>query len=534
MFCFSTAYCPHTKRIVGFAQDAFDKDVIIEEFKRMGEQIEEEEDDCAEEEEGREDDGAAGNNKKKKKKLAEGKHYYVFIVQSLTSKGPPIRFIAARYCVANLSHRWLRAKLEYIESALAFYGVIVCAESFDGATENRSCMKHRTTLTFEDICGKELKVAMPNQLDDGSTSVTLSTTPNDEGTDSSTTENDASAAAAADPIAAASASDDEDIIDSSSSEDEADDGDEKRKKCYHQDELPWEFKLAFKHPSMKGVIIVAGDMGHGVKKMRNAMDLSSKEDKVRDLHHNRLPVNLKMAEDVWRLTPDADPKHTSALMLYPKLSLSVFRPSSKSAMRTSDATRAQGNSMMEMLMDYGHLNKKAGPRAYDSLILHCANTDHWVNVMNGNPKKGCETIKSANHRHIYDLCDYVAYLFEWKDQVTDKNEFFPVSTYEDICWTSLGTVAVAQYYLPKHPGHDIIQSRLSSDPCESTFMLKRNANPNADKMGTDHILASVHGGPLMQLWASRKGNVEKKRVFFGNELMLGKFKRNKIKYDGTE
>ena len=84
----STAYCPHTKRIVGFAQDAFDKDVIIEEFKRMGEQVEEEEDDCAEEEEEEgEDDNDAAENKKKKKKLAEGKHYYVFVVQSLTSKG---------------------------------------------------------------------------------------------------------------------------------------------------------------------------------------------------------------------------------------------------------------------------------------------------------------------------------------------------------------------------------------------------------------------------------------------------------------
>ena len=74
---------------------------------------------------------------------------------------------------------------------------------------------------------------------------------------------------------------------------------------------------------------------------------------------------------------------------------------------------------------------------------------------------------------------------------------------------------------------DLIQSRLGSDPCESTFMLKRNANPNADKIGTDHILASIHGGPLVQLWASRKGNVEKKRVFFGKELMLGKFERTR-------
>ena len=69
--------------------------------------------------------------------------------------------------------------------------------------------------------------------------------------------------------------------------------------------------------------------------------------------------------------------------------------------------------------------------------------------------------------------------------MTDKNEFFPDSTYEDICYTSLGTVALAQFYLPRHTGHDLIQYRLGSDPCESTFMSKRNANPNADKIGTD-------------------------------------------------
>ena len=102
-------------------------------------------------------------------------------------------------------------------------------------------------------------------------------------------------------------------------------------------------------------------------------------------------------------------------MQYPKLKLSVFLPNAKTAMRTSDAARAQGNSMKEMIMDYGHMNhEKAGPRTYDSLILHCANTDHFINVMNATRLKGCETIKSAFHRHIYDLCDYAKYLTLWK------------------------------------------------------------------------------------------------------------------------
>jgi len=33
-----------------------------------------------------------------------------------------------------------------------------------------------------------------------------------------------------------------------------------------------------------------------------------------------------------------------------------FQPTSKTAMRTNDAARAQGKSMMDMLMRYGHLN----------------------------------------------------------------------------------------------------------------------------------------------------------------------------------
>ena len=99
------------------------------------------------------------------------------------------------------------------------------------------------------------------------------------------------------------------------------------------------------------------------------------------------------------------------------------------------------------------------------------------------------------------------------------------STYEDICYTSLGVVILALYYLPNHPDHVLLQSRLGLDPCESTFMMKRNASANADKKVTDEIMFSLHGGPLMQLGASCKSNVENKKVYVGAELNLGKIKR---------
>jgi len=336
----------------------------------MGEKQENDDDNDDDEEEGNQVDDES-IKKKKKENLALGKHYYVFVVQCLTQNGPPVRFIAARYCVANLSHRWLRSKLEYIESSLAVYGFIVCSESFDGASENRSCMTHRTTLTFEDICGNALKIT---------TSDTAAATTIDATTSTG--------------VGISTGVGMEDDQNSSSDTDDVstgEDTDESTKRRYTENDLPWTMKVAYVHPSMEGVIIVpTGDMPHSLKKMRNAMDLSGKDKSARNLHLNGLPISLKMAHDVYMKTPDANPNSTSTLMLYPKLNMNVFQPTSKTAMRTNDAARAQGKSMMDMLMRYGHLNENAGPTTYDSYIYHCRQTDKWVDALNATWKKGCE------------------------------------------------------------------------------------------------------------------------------------------------
>jgi hypothetical protein len=115
-----------------------------------------------------------------------------------------------------------------------------------------------------------------------------------------------------------------------------------------------------------------------------------------------------------------------------------------------------------------------------------------------------------------------------------QNEFFPESTYEDICNTSLGVVVLAIYYLLKHPNHELLQSRLGSGPCESTFCAKRNLNNNADKLGSDQIMLGLHGGPCIQLGASRKANVKKGKVYVGGELSLGKIKRTRDNTDNSE
>ena len=86
-------------------------------------------------------------------------------------------------------------------------------------------------------------------------------------------------------------------------------------KKYKTNELPWDEKIGFDHPSVEGVVVVAtGDMGHSLKKMRNALETSGKERHSRELLLNGLPLSLQMLYDVWKLSPDAKNEH--GVMIY--------------------------------------------------------------------------------------------------------------------------------------------------------------------------------------------------------------------------
>eukprot|EP00956_Cyclotella_meneghiniana_P002427 scaffold2741_cov56-Cyclotella_meneghiniana.AAC.1 len=403
MDVYYAAFCPHRQAYVGFSHDAFDKDVIVEEFKKIS--MKAAENAINEDEDNPEDDDGddvlvttQSRNKADSESIALGKHYFVFIFQSCTNKRPNMCFISARYCVFKLSHQWIRRQLELLEPALAFYGFIVNAEAFDGASENRSCAMNRCTMTFNDLCGHWLlKTDCDNDTDE-------------------CVEEDS-----------VGILDDADLTESCENENEV-----VVKQHYEIDVLPWYLPIAFKHPSLDGVnIIVTGDGPHALKKMRNAMELSGKEDKKRDLTLNGLPVQLRMAYDIWKRTPDADPNLRAQIMLFPKLTREVFLLNSKSRMRTPLAARAQGNSVVKMILKYHDLNnKRASIDSYASFILHCSMTDKWFDILNAKTEKGCDVITSANHRHIYELLDYVNFLTQWKNQV-EPYQFFPVTTYQD-------------------------------------------------------------------------------------------------------
>ena len=158
-------FCPHTKRLVGYAHDAFDVDVICTEFRRKCNNTEAEKQKEMENNDDQVETQDKVVDKSKSSELSLGKHYMVFMAQSVTSVGRPMCFMVARYCLTSLTGRWVRVNKRHITSALAFYAFIVTYNSFDGASENRSAMNQDLSISLRD-CLPELLSPDPDKNDE--------------------------------------------------------------------------------------------------------------------------------------------------------------------------------------------------------------------------------------------------------------------------------------------------------------------------------------------------------------------------------
>ena len=117
-----------TGEIIGYEQDAFELDIILQEIKRL--QVPNEEQDS-------------------EPKLAQ--HYLVFIFSTWEKSGHHKQFVVARYAVKTITSRFLKREVRKIIHALFLYEFIVTAISGDGASENRSTFHDLCTHTIADI-----------------------------------------------------------------------------------------------------------------------------------------------------------------------------------------------------------------------------------------------------------------------------------------------------------------------------------------------------------------------------------------------
>ena len=287
------AFCPHSNQIVGAAHDAFDPEVIVSEFKRLQKIAEDEADGMSTEPGEEEKDDDDDDDANEETPDIEGKHYMVMMVTTWSGKTKSSHFVAARYVLQRLSSRWLRRNVRDVVSFLATFNFYITGYAFDGASENRSWMKHTLKIPLKDV--------LPELLYDEE---------DDEEEEEETKMADEQ-----------SACEDDYRLDG-------------RIRKFKIDELPWDMNVACWHHVMTDVIVVAlGDFSHGIKKQCNGLERGN-------LELNGKPMTLQMLKDCWEKGPDASGTEGS-IMLFRGITREAFEKNSKNRMNVSLAAKVQ-------------------------------------------------------------------------------------------------------------------------------------------------------------------------------------------------
>lgn len=245
------AFDPNTNDIVGAAYDAFDPDVIVEEFNNMKREAA-----AANffDDDGEDDDNTlaafeAAFEEKKEESVAKGEHYMVFAFQNWSGKHKHIHFVAARYNLAKLSSRWLRKALHTVICCLGSFSIYGIGVAYDGASENRAWGKRTLTITLREMVPELLDEASP-----ASTEMAEAGTENRTGTSLS---RDTMVYGYQEGVPL----------------DKQPPPLNPTVRKFSEAELPWDMPVAYPHPSVKGLIIIAlADFSHCIKKVTNSVE----------------------------------------------------------------------------------------------------------------------------------------------------------------------------------------------------------------------------------------------------------------------
>ena len=99
--------------------------------------------------------------------------------------------------------------------------------------------------------------------------------------------------------------------------------------------------------------------------------------------------------------------------------------------------------------------------------------------MNGRKKVDC--FSSPNDEKLDELLKLVSIFAEWKNEsLSNKKEFIPMQSYEDLCWIIFAKVGVCSKYLRDDASLLLVPGRSGSDVVEHHFghIRQTNAQPS--------------------------------------------------------
>ena len=128
-------YNPHTNQLFGFAYNAFDKDVLLEDLNKLTKTVV--------------DDSKIAVNENR------AQQYLIFMMNRWEKSTKPMKYVVARYAVAaGVTSALLLSEIPNIICGLYSFGIIVNNVTGDGASENRSTFCALANISMKEIFEK--------------------------------------------------------------------------------------------------------------------------------------------------------------------------------------------------------------------------------------------------------------------------------------------------------------------------------------------------------------------------------------------
>ena len=240
--------------------------------------------------------------------------------------------------------------------------------------------------------------------------------------------------------------------------------------------------VVFINPSTGKPIFVVEDMPHVVKRLANALELSSKKKEKRDLRFekNRYPINLRMLEGVWQALGGGK-FHLSEC----KLGWQHFLKDAYSRMNVSLAVQVLSDTVVIMItkaQDDPDIKLPMQNFQYDKLKELARHVNNLVDIINGRSTTKnvfradfkAETAEDIQKKLIEILkwfSDWRALVFSDDNDLTEWN-FLSEQTWNGLKRTILGYVGLLAFYVTTMK-FSISPRRTLSDTVENHFAALR-------------------------------------------------------------
>lgn len=288
--------------------------------------------------------------------------------------------------------------------------------------------------------------------------------------------------------------------------------------------------IAWPHPRTRDPVFFIADMGHVIKRLVNALEMSSRAHSKRAMRFvvdppDRSPplgyrlrtvgMNLGMLADAYEFSEKGDGSVSAvggelALTVARGFSTKIFRKDAHSRMSVPYAMRALSASMLKLVDDMlARARCPARSREYTGMRELIRRVNRLVDICNCRSTRvdpPALAINSRSHSLIPELTDTMSFFSKWRADINAcpdfetaaarQNAYLSVETHTGLQRLILGIIGTATCHLPEGSSHGCAFNprRTQSDPCEHEFAMVRQATTGCNPTMQGAMRDTAHRG----------------------------------------